>query len=181
MSFSHKAIYGTTGSGKTWLMKRRATALRHYKQMVIVYGATSTDDWPAGTRFVFEIDDLELMLEDKKNWGAFVFIDEAADLCEDVKPKIHKNCYRLFRKGRHRGYTCFIATQYPTGIWPKIRRNCTEMYCFSLPDQAAADMLWRDYGMKSIDGVPIKDIIPTLPKLHYVHVKLPDLVEIGML
>ena len=177
MSFTHKAVYGTTGSGKSWLLKRRAAALRKHRQIVIVLNPTGEPGWAKGCKMAYDVDQLETMLNDPANKGAFVLIDEAADLCEDIKPKVHETCFRLFRKGRHRGFTCYIATQFPTGIWPRIRRNCRELYCFALPDEVSARQVWKDYGMKSIDGKPLWEIILNLPPLLCVHVKQPNVVE----
>lgn len=174
MSFSHKAVYGCTGQGKSWLMKRLANRYKAHKQKILVYtGAGDFDGWPAGVPITTEPDQLEKWLIDPKNFRSFVFLDEITVLYEEAKQKKHPEIYGLFMRGRHRGYTAFGATQYPTAMIRRNRVNCRECYCFRLGDEESAKLVWRDYGQPEIDGRPVWEIILELQKLEFLHFE-PD-------
>jgi len=73
-------------------------------------------------------------------------LDEGSILFEEARSaKTHPNIHRLFTAGRHRGYTAYIATQYPTSIPRKVRVNCAECFSFALGDEESAKLVWADY------------------------------------
>lgn len=171
MNFRHKAIYGMTGQGKSWLLKRISKGLLKYLQKVIVFsGVADHEGWPRGTKYTEDLDELEAWLLDPANFGAHVILDEAAILYAEVKEKKHPTIYWLFMKGRHKGYTVYMATQYPTSVPRRNRINCAECYCFKLGDIEAAKQVWEDYGRPSYEGRPIWEIIQQLPKCTYLHI-----------
>lgn len=183
MSFRHKAIYGLTGTGKTWLLKRRAKALLKHKQRVLVYTGTGDTAFPQGARITTYPDQLEEWIADPKNYGSFIMMDEAAALYDEIGYNAgnHPEIRGLFMRGRHKGYTVYMATQYPNSIPRRNRINCMECYCFRLGDMKAAKQVHEDYGCPEIGGVPSYELILSAPKLHYVHYLPPDKFETGAL
>jgi len=170
--FRHKALYGFTGMGKTYLMKQYCKVYIARKQIVIVYPGTGDMDFPKGCKFVFSADELEAALTNPANYGAFVMIDEGAALYSEVSLKHHPTVDGLFMRGRHLGYTVMIATQYPTSIPPKVRINCGERFIFGIPDDRSANLIWRDCGSIMWEGKPLREAILQLkPRefFHYIH------------
>lgn len=169
--FSHKAIYGQTGTGKSWLLKRRANLLLKHKQRVIAYSGVSDAGWPKGVKLAGDADTLENWLSDPKNYGAFIMIDEAAALYDEIgyAAKKHPILRGLLMRGRHKGYTVYLATQYPTSIPRRNRVNCQECFCFRLADSAAAQMVWKDYGCLNFEGRPLWESIVKLQNLEFFH------------
>jgi hypothetical protein len=159
-------------------MKRRAAYLRRHKQQVLVWTGVADLDWPAGCRVTMEVDELEEWLKDKSNYGSFVFLDEAAILYDEATRKNHPTVHGLFMRGRHKGYTCYIATQYPTSIPRRNRINCAECYTFRLGDEESAKQVWGDYNRLSIEGKPLWQIIMQLPQLQCLHIISPETVEL---
>lgn len=159
----HWAIYGATGTGKSWGLKRTAKPLLKHKQQVLCWSGVGDPDWPRGVKLTFDEDELEKWLRDPEHFGAYVFLDEAADLFKDTKEKTHPQIWRLARKGRHRGFTAFYATQYPTGLPPQVRTNCQNVRCFRLQNEDYAARVVRDYGLPK----SYLSKITELPKLHY--------------
>ena len=110
-------------------------------------------------------------------------IDEAAalyDLIGRNAPK-HPEIKGLFMRGRHKGYTAYMATQYPTSVPRSARINCMEAYCFRLGDRKAAMQVHEDYGCPNINSVPSYEYILQAPKLHFVHYLPPDQFSLGSL
>ena len=181
MSFRHKAIYGQTGTGKTWLLKRIAKQLIKHKQKVIVYTASGDIDFPRGSKITACADTLEEWLGNPANYRAHVMLDEAAVLFEETRKKTHPNIWNLFSMGRHKGYTGYAATQYPTSIPKKVRVNCAECYCFRLGDYQSARLVWEDYNRLDLDGKPAWKWIQEAPKLKALHFIQPDELSIKLL
>ena len=171
--FCHKAIYGVTKSGKTWLMKRLAAQLTRMRQQIIVWTPTLEEGWPSSAHVTEDIDQLEAWLNDPSKFGSHVFIDEAADLFVEASTKKHKMIWAVTRRGRHRGFTVYLGTQEPTLIPPRVRRQCAEIYCFLLVDYAQAERVWKDCDRASLNGTPLSEVIMNLPKLHCVHAIRP--------
>ncbi|MBL4761681.1 MAG: DUF87 domain-containing protein [Gammaproteobacteria bacterium] len=171
--FRHKAIYGMTGMGKTYLMKRITRKLRKHKQKVIVYSGVGDLRWPAGCKVTFSINQFNKWLGQRENFGAHVMIDEARVLYSEIKPKEHKNIHHLFTMGRHKGFTCYIATQYPTSIPPAVRVNCPELYCFRLGSAEHAKLVRNDYGDINYKGLRVDKQILNLKKLEFFNIVQP--------
>jgi len=173
MGVNHKAVYGMTEHGKTWLSKRLAKQYKKRKQIILVYsGVGDLSGWSTTpNRMTSSVDRLEEMLNDPRNFGAFVFLDEITVLFEELSRKKHKTLWGLFMKGRHKGYTIFGITQYPTAMPRRNRVNCSECYCFRLGDEESAKLVFKDYGSIKCDGVPIWQIIIRLQPLQFVHIK----------
>lgn len=178
MEFRHKAIYGMTGMGKTWLMKRLAKPLRALKQKVIVYTGVGDYAWPKGCKITHDVDQLESWLGKRENFGAHIFLDEARVLYAEMKPSKHKNINNLFTMGRHKGFTCYVATQYPTSIPPAVRVNCPELYCFRLGSRDHAKLVRNDYGEIQFEGQYVDKHILNLKKLNFFHIIQPEQVNL---
>jgi hypothetical protein len=177
MSFRHKALYGMTSMGKTWTLKRIAQKLRKYKQKVLIYSGTGDLDWCVGCKVTFSVDTLERWLADAKNYGAHVILDEGRVLYAKMKPRTHPHIDNLFTMGRHKGFTAYIATQYPTSIPPAVRVNCSEIYCFRLGSKAHAKIVQEDYGDVTYKGLPVYQQILKLNQLECFHIVQPDYVQ----
>lgn len=171
--FSHKAIYGMTKMGKTWLLKRIAKKLIKYKQKVIVYTASGDISFPKGCKITACEDELEYWLGLPENYRSHVMLDEGASIFEETSRKSHPNIWTLFRMGRHKGYTAYIATQYPTSIPRRVRVNCGECYCFRLGDEESAKLVHRDYNSMKINGIPIWKKIQGFDVCNGVHLIQP--------
>jgi hypothetical protein len=172
MLFRHKFVVGYTGMGKTHILKQRVKIYLKRKQIVIIYPGTGDTSFPKGVIYAYDAFELEALLNDPKNFGAFVIIDEGAALYGEVTRKHHLTLYNLFMNGRHKGYTVWIATQYPTSIPPRVRINCGERFIFGIPDDAAADLIWKDCGRISWQDRPLKEeILKLKPRqfFHYIH------------
>lgn len=183
MSFRHKAIYGLTGMGKTWLMKRRAAALLKHKQRVIVYTGTGDTEFPKGCQITTYPDQFEEWLADRDNFGSYIMMDEAAALYDEIgiQANKHPEIRGLFMRGRHKGYTVYMATQYPTSIPRRNRINCMECFSFRLGDMKSARQVWEDYGCLNINGKPAYEFILAAPKLKFVHFLPPDKISLQSL
>lgn len=177
MEFRHKAIWGMTTMGKTWLMKRIIAWLLKHKQKCIVYAGNGDYTFPKGCILTDDVDLLEEILNNPENFKAFVFIDEAANLYDQINKKKHKLLTGATMRGRHKGYTFYFASQYPTSIPTYIRRGCAEVYCFRLADEDSADRVYRDCNSAHYNGQKIKDQILGLNKLEFFHYKAPNYIE----
>jgi len=130
-------------------MKRRARLLRGANQQVLVHSGTGDADWPAGCEIHYTADTFEDALNDTEKHGAIVFVDEASVLYRDqATPKKHPTTFNLGQMGRHRGYTCTFATQYPTALAHNVRVNCSTTYCFRLGGLKYAKMVCEDNGLE---------------------------------
>ncbi|GEM_PF-2206537 len=165
--FRHKCSYGYTGTGKTTVAKERAGFYLRYKQPVFVFPGNGDTTWPRGVRYIWTPEELEDALRDPENYGAFIFLDEGANLYDEVTRKNHPIVNGLFMRGRHLGYTVWILTQYVTSIPRKVRVNCTERYLFATADEDDAKMIWGDCNRISVDGVPLWQAIMALQKFEY--------------
>lgn len=178
--FRHKALYGITGCGKSWTLKRRAEALLRHKQRLLVYSGVCDTSWPKhrNLSLTFETDQLEEWLGDPKRYGSFVMIDEGSILFDEVKKDSHPVLSRAFQTARHKGFTFYIATQFPTSIPRRVRLNCGEVYCFRLGDEAAAYEVYRDMGSPLYGGQPLHKAIVRLRKLQFFHIIPPEPPEL---
>tara|TARA_R110002124_G_C8973012_1_gene515488 strand:+ start:7769 stop:8341 length:573 start_codon:yes stop_codon:yes gene_type:complete len=167
-----------TGMGKTWLMKRIVAVLRQHKQKVLVYSGTGDIQWPAGCKVTCRVEELEQWLGDKANFKSHVFLDEARVLYSKMKPSKHPNIDNLFTMGRHKGFTVYVATQYPTSIPPAVRVNCPELYCFRLGAVNHAKIVQEDYGDITYNGEKIAKQILHLKKLDFFRIIQPDTVSL---
>lgn len=179
--FRHKAIYGQTGMGKSWFLKRIAKNLIKYKQKVIVYTASGDIDFPKGCKITSCEETLERWLGDPANFRSHVMLDEAAVLFTETSKKTHPNIWNLFSMGRHKGYTGYVATQYPTSIPKRVRVNCAECYCFRLGDQDSAQLVYKDYNRMNWQNRPAWESIQSLPKLKALHFIQPDFIGLSTL
>ncbi len=171
MSNPHKAIYGMSLTGKTWLMKRIAKRLLTYKRKVLVWSGVGDLDFGKGAKTTLDVDELEYWIGQPENWGAHLMIDEGRVLfAEASSRKNYPNIHNLGTMGRHKGLTLYIATQYPTSIPPSIRINCAECYCFRLASKEQARLVYEDYGGIEHEGRRIDEAITRLPDLHALHI-----------
>lgn len=177
MEFRHKAFYGMTGMGKTWIMKRIAAKLRKHKQKVIVYSGVGDLKWPKGSKTTFSIDVFEKWLGQRENFGSHVFIDEARVIYDGFKRSKYPNINNLFTMGRHKGYTLYVATQYPTSIPPAVRVNCPELYCFRLGSAEHAKLVRDDYGDILYQGASVHKQILKLNQLEFFRIVQPHTVQ----
>lgn len=174
--FRHKAGYGFTGMGKTTLIKQYVKTYLKYKQQVIVYAGNGDTNFGKGVKYVWDVDELEAILVNPDYEGAFVILDEGADIYEDMKPTLHPNIHRLFRKGRHLGFTVWILTQFYTAIPPKVRRNCAERFIFAQGSEDDALQIWKDCGRIEYEGRPLWECIMDLQPYEYFRYLHPDQV-----
>ena len=165
--FRHKSVFGYTGTGKTTVAKERARFYLKYKQQVFVYPGNGDTDWPRGVKYVWSPEQLEEVLSNPENYGAFIFLDEGAALYDEVSRKHHPLVHGLFMRGRHYGFTVWIITQYTTSIPRKVRINCTERYIFGTADDDDAKMIWKDCNRISVEGKPLWQAIMSLDRFEY--------------
>lgn len=170
--FAHKASYGLTTFGKTYIAKRRMEFQLKHRQQVVVYAGNLDTDFPKGVDYVYDADELEAYLANPDHFGAFVYIDEADLLFEDVTQD-HEICNNITKRGRHLGYTVWLISQYPNAIPKRQRRNCFERFMFSMGDYEDAVALWKDCGKISYEGKPLCDWLMELPKFAFFHYKHP--------
>lgn len=176
MSFTHYAVYGMSGYGKSTLAKSTVANILS-RQPVIVFNPTG-EPWPKGVQQAYTADQLESLLAAfrKAGQGAVVVVDEARNLRLQVKPH-HVNLLNLGTMGRHFGFCIMVLSQYPTGVDPSLRWNCGECYCFRLANPEAAKEVWEIYNQHSINGRPVWQVILSLPKFACVHLT-PEKAEI---
>lgn len=160
----HWQFLGMTGTGKTWSLKRLAKPLLRRRQIVAVWSGVGDYDWPRGVRRLETLEALERFLSDPDNFGAHVMIDEASVAFVETKESTHPNLWRLARMGRHRGFTAYYASQYPTSIPPGVRTNCQNFRCFRLANESYASRVVNDYGLPK----SYVEVIKTLKPLHYL-------------
>ncbi len=172
MKFSHKTFYGMTEMGKTAAMKKIAAVLRKNKQKIIAYSGVGDLAWPG--KVTASVHELEDLLEDPKSAYAHVFLDEARVLYSRFKRLKHPHIDNLFTMGRHKGFTVYCATQYPTSIPPAARVNCSECYCFRLGSADHAKIVYEDFGDMRFEGRRISGLILKLPQLEFFHLIKPD-------
>ena len=172
--FRHKAAYGYTGCGKTTLVKGFIKTYLKHRQQVLIYAGNGDMSFGTGVTYIEDVDELEAALDNPEYKGAFLILDEGADIYEDMKPSIHPNVNRLFRKGRHNGFTVWILTQYYTAIPPKVRRNCAERFIFAQGDEESAQTIWKDCGRINYEGVPLWEAIMKLDLYDYFRYIHPD-------
>lgn len=165
--FRHKSVFGYTGTGKTTLVKERIKYYLRHRQRVIVFPGTGDTDFPRGCQYVWSPEELELVLSDPEKYKSFIILDEGAALYDEVTRKNHPTVNSLFMRGRHKGYTVWILTQYPTSIPRRVRLNCAERYIFAQLDEKAAQELWQDCGRVSYQGVPLWQAIMQLKRFEY--------------
>ena len=175
--FRHKAGYGFTGCGKTTLLKGYIKVYLKHNQQVFIYAGNDDLSFGKGVKYIEDVDHLENILENPENFGAFIILDEGADIYEDMKPSIHPNVNRLFRKGRHKGFTIWILTQYYTAIPPKVRRNCQERFLFAQGDEESAKTIWQDCNRIDFEGVPLWQCLMGLEKFDYFRYIHPDQIS----
>ena len=163
--FSHKAVYGLTTCGKTTLVKKRAEIYLQKKQQVIVYAGNGDHSFPKGVLYVYTPDELEFILNSEEYQGAFIIIDEAANLFNRARsPAKYPSIYELTISGRHNGFTVWLISQFPTSIPKYLRRNTGERYLFMQADADDAKAIWEDCSKISYEGRPLKDCLLEIPK-----------------
>ncbi len=162
--FSHYALYGMSGMGKSTVAKGVAKNLAAHRQRMIVFNPNGEAGWPKGALQAYNADQLEALLADSANHGSFVFIDEARTLRMTQKNH-HVNIRDLGTTGRHRGYTVFAISQFVTGVDPAIRWNCGRCYCFRLANVEHAKEVWEIYNRHMWNGRPAWEAILQLPRL----------------
>lgn len=163
--FAHKAVYGMTTCGKTTLVKNRVKTYLKHKQQVIVYAGNGDHSFPRGVKYVYNPDELEAILADPAYFGAFIIIDEAANLFNRARSaKLYPRIFELTISGRHSGHTVWLISQFPTSIPKYLRRNCAERYLFMMADAEDADAIWRDCSKVKHDEKPLSDCLMEIPK-----------------
>ena len=175
--FRHKGCYGFTGCGKTTLVKQYIKIYLKHKQQVIVYAGNDDTDFGRGVKYIEDVNELEAIITNEEYYGAFIIIDEGADIYEDMKPSEHPNVNRLFRKGRHKGFTIWILTQYYTAIPPSVRRNCKERFIFMQGDEESAVTIWKDCGRIEFEGKPLWQCIMELENFEYFRYVHPNQIS----
>lgn len=173
---AHTAIFGQTETGKTWLLKRRAKILTSASQRILVHSGTGDTDWPGReiprdrnwplTQIFFDAASFEEALANPDNYGSFVMVDEASVLFKQQATSAagFPMIYNLGQMGRHYGYTCMFATQFPTALAHNVRVNCQRRYVFRLGSEDYATMVCKDAGISK----QWASVIVTLPKLHFL-------------
>lgn len=174
--FSHYALYGMSGMGKSTVAKGVAAKLAANRQRLIVFNPVGEDGWPKGALQAYTADQLEALLADPANHGSPVFVDEARTLRKTQKPH-HVFISELGTTGRHRGHTIFAISQFVTGIDPAIRWNCGRCYCFRLANIEHAKEVWEIYNRPMWNGRPAYEAILQLPRLHCFYLT-PEKIEL---
>lgn len=163
--FSHYALYGMSGMGKSLTAKGIAAHLAANRQRMIVFNPNCEEGWPKGTLQASNADQLEALLADPVNRGAYVFVDEARTLRMTQKPH-HIHIRDLGTTGRHRGHTVFAISQFVTGMDTALRWNCGRCYCFRLANVEHAKAVWLTYNQPMWNGRPAWEAILKLSRLH---------------
>ena len=168
--FSHYGTYGGTACGKTHLTKKYIRTWLKHKQQVVVFAGNYDTGFPQGVDYVYDADELEAYLQDPAHYGAFVVIDEADALFDDVGLN-HPICNNITKRGRHLGYTVWLISQYPKSIPKRQRRNCFERFMFLMGDWDDSVELWKDCGKISHEGKPLSEWLMQMPKYAFFHYK----------
>jgi len=124
----HSLYVGTTLSGKSYLAKQHAHAMKQAGWDVVVYDpvhqfTNAAETWPAD----FLTDDRDAFLHAYyKLRNCAIFIDEAGETVgqNDVEMR------SLATRGRHYGHRIGFLTQRATMVSPSVRSNCATQYIF---------------------------------------------------
>lgn len=174
MGFTHYAIYGMTGQGKSTIMKRMLQRCLGMKRPALIFNPTGeswpTGAWPAGVKQVANADALEAALMNIRRtriW-TWLFLDEARFLRMQQRNH-HESIINLGTMGRHYPVTIFVASQFPTGVDTALRWNCGKCFCFRLANEEAAKEVWKVYNQQSINGRPVWEVILALKPFECVY------------
>lgn len=124
----HRLYIGTTESGKSYLAKTHAHAMKKAGWPIVVLdpmiGYTASDE-PWGADFITGSRD-EFLAKYHTLKNCAIFIDEAGDIVghHDLEMRA------LATRGRHAGHQIGFISQRATMISPSVRSNCAEQYIF---------------------------------------------------
>ena len=131
----HFALFGQTGTGKTFAAQQFARFMRA-RGLGVLALHKPLEAWPADA-VSWQTPDPEAYLwkwERSRRCGCFM---ELADAFVD---KWDARFHRCFSSGRHLGHRCFYITQRAALVHPNIRDNCSSLCLFAVPTNAAR--LW---------------------------------------
>ncbi|MDR1279502.1 MAG: hypothetical protein LBK99_01600 [Opitutaceae bacterium] len=131
MAEYHRAIIGSTGSGKTFYAQQCLTAFRRANIGSLVLHKP-LEPWPGASWQTDDVEKFQRMFWASKRCACFM---ELADAAVD---KYDDRFHRCFSMGRHWGHRCFYISQYGPQVHPVIRMNCTSLALFSVNRKAAA-------------------------------------------
>ena len=151
------------------MMKRIAKGLLSLSELVICYSGVADVTWPKGVKMFYDADAFEAALNDPKNFGAHVMIDESAILYDEARSrKNYPAINRIASAGRHKGFTCYFSTQHSKSIPPIVRNNCGEVYVFAVSGDDNAEHIEKFCSNVSVGGERMRDFIVRQKPLEYV-------------
>lgn len=152
----HTLIIGRTGAGKSFIASKISIGAKERGRRRILYD-------PLGNRFPCDIRCTtadELLEACKANRDCVVFIDESPTICNNLGA--NKKCEWLVTMSRHQGHKVYLLAQDATQLAPIYRRNCTELFLFSVAP-ACARLLASEFGSDTLATAH------TLPARHYFY------------
>lgn len=177
--YPHMIIAGSTGYGKTYLIKNILQQIDPKDEIILIDLKNSRDDYPTASARTIEeakrvLEYVESQMLNVKGRGRiFVFIDEASELnaprhltraesgdylkCQEIASKIA-------RMGRSLNIHLIFATQYPTGdVLPReIKQNAECRIVFRLPTVVASQVALDEKGAENLPtGVPGRGLYKT--------------------
>lgn len=121
----HTAIFGVTGSGKSYLAQQFAAAIRRRRRPVVVFNPLRDGSWSGCCDM--ETDDAARFLRlASANRGCALFVEE----CGLIDRKLSDAFRRLLTTGRHAGHRLYILGQRAEQVPPIVRDSCAYLYLF---------------------------------------------------
>lgn len=141
----HRAIYGRTRSGKTFLAKMIAADCRRRGIRLAILDPLNDPGWPTGKGdFVTRHRD-EFKHFIRTEQRRLIIIDESSAALDRYDPTDDWPA----TMGRHLGHLAIFIAQRPQQISPTVRGQCEKIYCFALAGKDAR-LLADEFGRPEI-------------------------------
>ena len=146
----HKAIYGSTLSGKSTLARALVAAARNDNIVPIIYDPTESKLW-SSDYVTSDSAEFFYMLKQahEQNFKIFAVVDEADTLLSVSEKENHW----LASRGRHFGLELCVITQRPQMIAPTVRGQTGEQFLFNIGVNDAK-FLANDHGAQGFEDAP---------------------------
>lgn len=140
----HEIVIGTTLSGKSYLVKRRAFDFHKAGHPVFVFDGLGAS-WDFAD---FQTDDPEEFLQVLlANDGGLIVIDDPGGVINKYDQQ--QDWYGT--KSRHFGYKCIISTQRGAQISKTLKTQATTLYLFSTNIDDAKEWA-KEFGFKELEN-----------------------------